>query len=174
MRLLGVLALLVAALATSARAQEIRIADGFVWKKDKATGNDIAMSRSDSSINFVDVGDLSNYSTYLVQEILGSIADAAGKTVDRSLKNVAIVIVHDTNVFTRLKADKDAFSVLGIPDLFVNELQKRAAASSTMKCINISTDENDKNIVFTTVLISEKFDSCLIGGLFQAFGVNTL
>jgi hypothetical protein len=77
-------------------------------------------------------------------------------------------------VFTRLKEDRSAFSVLGIPDLFINELQKKATEDATTKCINISTDDEDNNIKLTTVLISEKFDSCLIGGLFQAFGVDSL
>lgn len=174
MRLFGVLTLLVAVLATSARAQGIHIADGFVWNTDKVTGNDIAMSRTDSSINFVDVGDLSNYSAPLVQEALRSIADAAGKTVDRNLKRVAIVIVHDTNVFTRLKTDRDAFSVFGIPDFFIHEFKKRYVEDPAMTCINTSTDDKDNNVVFTTILVSKKFDVCVIGGLFNAFGVDSL
>jgi hypothetical protein len=174
MRLFGVLAILVATLATSTRAQEIHYADRYIWKKDNVTGNDIALSRSDPSLNFVDVGDLSNNSINLVQGALGSIAGAAGKTVDRNLEKVAIIIIHDTNVFTRLKADRGAFSVMGVPDFFIYELQKRYAEAPDMTCINISTDDKDSNVVFTTILVSKKFDSCLIGGLFQAYGVETL
>lgn len=79
-------------------AREMRTVDEFDWQKEKTTGNVTASSRSDSSINFLDVGDLSYYSMYLVEETLGSIANAAGKKVDRSLNNAAIVIVHDINV----------------------------------------------------------------------------
>jgi hypothetical protein len=116
-------------------AQEMRTVDGFYWQRQKSTGDETAASRSDSSINFLDVGGLSNYSTYLVQETLGSISDAAGKKVDRSLKNAAIIIVHDTDVFSRLKSDRNAFSVLGIPDSFIDELQKKAKAANSARVI---------------------------------------
>src|SRR5271167_2226064 len=93
---LAVLALVLCCpcISPTSLAQETRVVDGFVWEKNEAAGIETAVSRSDPSINFVDVGDLSYYSMYLVQEALGSIADAAGKKVDRSLKNVAIIIVH--------------------------------------------------------------------------------
>jgi hypothetical protein len=59
-------------------AQEAWVVDSLDWQKLKATGIETASSRSETSVNFMDIGDLSTYSLYLVQETVGSIAGAAG------------------------------------------------------------------------------------------------
>jgi hypothetical protein len=164
-------ALLGFAISSSCLAQAARIVDDFDWQKDKLKDRETASSRGDPSINFLDVGDLSSFSLQLVKQTLESISHEAGTKVDSNLKNAAIVIVHDTNVFSRLNADRNAFSVLGIPDVFIDQLQKKAAEDTTTTCINITINDHENNILLTAVLISEKFNSCLISGLFRAFGI---
>jgi hypothetical protein len=155
--------------SSSALAQKVQIADDFVWQKDRLTGNESASSRNDGSINYFDVGDLSYYSMYLVQQDLGRISTAAGMTIDRNLKHSSIAIVHDTSVFSRLKNDKKSFSVLGIPDDVIEMLRQRLTDDA--KCITMSISDDNNNVILTTILLSEKFDSCLVSGLFGSFGI---
>jgi hypothetical protein len=92
----------------------MRIVDDLAWKKDNSSGNELAASRSDPSFNFFDVGDLSYYSQYLVEQDLRRISAAAGLTIERSpAKNSSVAIVHDTKVFSRLKNDKPSSILLG-------------------------------------------------------------
>jgi hypothetical protein len=141
----------------------------FSWKKDQA-GNDVALSRNDSSFNYFDVGDLSHSSLYLVQQDLGRIAAATGLTVDRNpRKSSSIGIVHDTKVFARLKNDKHSFSTLGIPDSIIALLER--GVKDDTKCIAVSVSDGQSNILFTVVLLSEKFDTCLVRGILESFGI---
>lgn len=153
-------------------ASEGQSADNFVWQKNKSTGLEIAASQSEPALNFFDVGDLSAYSLYLVQQVLGDISRVAGKKIDRTLKSSSIAIFHDTNVFSRLKSDRKSFSALGIPDDVIDDLRGRITDDA--KCISSTRTDDQNNIVFTVVLLSEKFNECLIGGLSDSFGVRSM
>jgi hypothetical protein len=153
-------------------ALEAQNGDGFVWQRDKLTGAEIAASQNDSSINFLDVGDLSIYSLYLVQQVLSDLSDATGKKVDRDLKKSSIAIFHDTNVFSRLKTDRQSFTALGIPDDVIDDLRQRITDDA--KCISTTRTDDKNNIIFSVILLSEKFNNCLIGGLNNSFGLHSL
>lgn len=150
-------------------AAEARYIDDFVWKKDKLTGVESASSQGDSSLNFFDVGDLSQYSLYLVQHVLASLSNATGKRIDRSLKESSIAIFHDSKVFSRLKTEKRSFTALGISDEVLDQL--RARAGDDVKCVSMTRTDEKNSIVFTVILLSEKSDECLIGGLLNSFGI---
>jgi len=144
----------------------------FVWKKDVSTGNELAASRSDSSFNFFDVGDLSYYSEVLVEQDLRRISAAAGIAIERNpTKKSTIAIFHDSKVFSRLKTDKPAFNSLGLPDNILEALEKQVT-SDTTKCLNMTITDEKNNVFTTIVLLSEKFDGCLVGGLLDSFGVT--
>jgi hypothetical protein len=165
-----ILALCCVSTSSPSFAQKMSIVDDFVWKKDKSTGNDIASSRSESSFNFFDVGDLSYYSQYLVEQDLRGISAAAGLTMERSpAKNSTIAIVHDTKVFSRLKNDKPSFNVLGFSDDIIGMLEKRTPDDA--KCVTMTVSDGQNNVVTTIVLLSEKFDGCLVRGLLDSFGI---
>jgi hypothetical protein len=66
--------------AQDTSAQDARTLANFTWKKDVSTGNELAASRFDPSFNFFDVGDLSYYSQYLVEQDLRRLAAAAART----------------------------------------------------------------------------------------------
>jgi len=152
-------------------AQEMKIIDTLVWKKDGATGQELAASRSDSSFNFFDVGDLSYYSQYLVEQDLRRISKAAGLTIEHvPSKNSSVLIVHDTKVFVRLKNDKPSFKSLGFSDELMALLEKQVT-SDTPKCLATTISDETNNITVTVILLSEKFDSCLLGGLLSSFGI---
>jgi hypothetical protein len=153
-------------------ASEGQGTDNFVWQKNRSTGLEIAASQSEPALNFFDVGDLSAYSLYLVQQVLGDIARIAGKKIDRTLKSSSVAIFHDTNVFSRLKADRKSFSALGIPDDVIDDLKGRITDDA--KCISSTRTDDQNNIVFTVILLSEKFNECLIGGLNDSFGVRSM
>lgn len=157
-------------------AQESRSIDQYVWKKDKLTGSEIALSRSDGSFNFFDVGDLSYYSQSLVEQNLRIMAAAAGLTIERSPSKIStIAIVHDTNVFSRLKSDKHAFHVLGFSDNDIGILQQRSPDDA--KCVSVTVSDDKNNIINTIVLLSEKsgisehVDVCLMSALLDSFGI---
>jgi hypothetical protein len=90
-------------------AEEAPIADDFYWQKEKSSGVEIASSLSDPSMNFFDVGDLSHYNLYLVQQVLGSLSGATEVAIDRKLKNSSLSIIHDTKVFYRLKNEIESW-----------------------------------------------------------------
>jgi hypothetical protein len=143
----------------------------FVWKKDESTGNELAASRSDSSFNFFDIGDLSPGSKALVEKDLGQLAAAAGLAIERtSGKYSTILIFHDTKVFSRLKDDKPAFNSVGIPDNVLRALEKQT--TDTSRCLNMTITDGKNNIVNTIVLVSEKFDGCLVHALLHSFGIR--
>jgi hypothetical protein len=159
-------------LAQDTSAQDARTLADFVWKKDVSTGNELAASRSDSSFNFFDVGDLSYYSQYLVEQDLHRLSAAAALTIDHTpAKNSSIAIVHDTKVFARLKNDKPAFKSLGFSDYELETLEKQVTSDSP-KCLTMTLADGDNGIVNTVVLLSEKFDGCLVGALLSSFGVT--
>ena len=114
-------------------AQDIRTLNDFMWKKDVSTGNELVASRSDSSFNYLDVGDLSYYSDVLAEQDLRRIAAAAGLALERGpTKNATIAIFHDSKVFSRLRDDKPAFNGLGLPNNVLAALEKQAADTSKM------------------------------------------
>lgn len=157
--------------AQDSSAQDARTLAGFMWKKDVSTGNELAASRSDSSFNFFDIGDLSYYSEVLVEQDFRRIAAAAGLAIERTpTKSSTVAIFHDAKVFSRLRNDKSAFSSLGLPDNILETLQ-RQVTSDTGKCLNMTITDEKNNIVNTIVLVSEKFDGCLISGLLNTFGI---
>jgi hypothetical protein len=155
--------------AQDTSAQDTRTLADFTWKKDVSTGNELAASRSESSFNFFDVGDLSYYSQYLVEQDLRRLSAAAGLTIDRT-KNSSVSIVHDTKVFERLKNDKPAFKLLGFSDYEIATLEKQVTSDSP-KCLTVTITDGNNGIATTVMLLSEKFDSCLVGGLLNSFGI---
>jgi len=152
-------------------AEEAPTTDDFYWSREKPSGVEIASSLSDPSLNFFDVGDLSYYSLYLVQQLLGSLSGATGIAIDRNLKSSSLSIIHDTKVFYRLKNEKDRFRALGISDVVIESLEKRAADETT-KCVTMTHSDENGDIKFTIVLLSEKFHDCLIAGLLDSFGLH--
>ena len=155
---------------SSARAEETQALDHFIWKEDKATGRQLASSRSEASLNFFDVGDLSGSSVYVVQQDVSRIAAAAGLTLDRSPgKNSTIAIVHDTKVFSRLKNDKASFGILGFSPEIIEMLERRTPEGA--KCVTMTLSDGQNNVVTTIVLLSEKHDGCLVRALLDSFGV---
>jgi hypothetical protein len=158
-------------------AQETPTIDGFVWKKDKSNGNEIALSRGDDPFNFFDIGDLSYFSTALVERYLRIMATTAGLTIDRSpSRNSSIAIVHDAKVFSRLKNDRHAFSVLGFADETIEILQQKSPNDA--KCVSMTVSDSKNDIINTIVLnseksgVSENADSCLVSSLLNSFGIT--
>jgi hypothetical protein len=152
-------------------AQDIRKVDDFTWKKDVSNGRELAASRTDTSFNFFDVGDLSSNSQSLVEQDLRRISSAAGITIDHTpAKHSSIAIVHDTKVFAGLKNDKQAFKSLGFSDELMAMLEKQVISDSP-KCLTMTITDGNNNITGTVILLSEKFDSCLTSGLLNSFGI---
>lgn len=151
-------------------AQEEQSFPHFIWQGDKSTGLEIAVSNGEPTLNFFDVGNLSMNSLYLVQQVLGDISRAAGKKVDRSLASASIAVFHDTNVFLRLKTDRAAFTTMGIPEDVIDDLKGRITDDA--RCLSNSRTDAKGNVIFTVILLSEKFHDCLIGGLYYSFGVR--
>jgi hypothetical protein len=152
--------------------QDARTLANFTWRKDVSTGGDLAASRFDTSFNFFDIGDLSQYSQYLVEQDLRLLAAAARLTIDHTpAKKSSISIVHDTKVFERLKNDKSAFKSLGFSDYEIETLEKQT--TDTSKCLTMTVTDGNNGIVTTVVLLSQKFDGCLVGALLQSFGIAT-
>jgi hypothetical protein len=153
-------------------AQEIGNLDDFTWRKDISAGREIAASRSDSSFNFFDVGDLSFYSQYLVEQDLLRLSAAAGLTIEHTpTKHSTVAIIHASTVFGQLKTDKPLFNRLGIPDSILITLEKQVT-SDTPKCLNMTITNEEENVTGTFILLSEKFDDCLLSGLLNAFGIS--
>jgi hypothetical protein len=165
-------ALLIASLnAILCCAQATASEEKYIWNKDVATGKDIALSLNDQPINYVLVGDLSYYSIYLVQTLTNMLSNSAGRTVDRTFKLYSLIVVHDTNVFARLRSDKKSFNALGVPEFMVDSIAARAPVDA--KCSYSTFSDSGYDLNATVLLLSEKFDDCLTQGLFHAFGVLT-
>jgi hypothetical protein len=157
--------------AQATGAEDARTLDDFMWKKDVSVGNELAASRSDSSFNYFDVGDLSYYSLYLVEQDLRRLSAAAGLTIDHTpAKNSSVSIVHETKVFARLKTDKPAFKSLGFSDYEIEMLEKQVTSDSP-KCLTMTITDGNNGIVTTIILLSEKFDGCLVSALLSSFGI---
>ncbi|MBR0857123.1 hypothetical protein [Bradyrhizobium liaoningense] len=143
----------------------------FNWKKDASTGNELAASRSDSSFNYFDIGDLSYDSQSLVEQDLRRLSAAAGLTIDHTpAKNSSVSIVHDTKVFERLKYDKPAFKSLGFSDYEIETLEKQVTSESP-KCLTMTVTDGNNGIVTTVILLSERFNNCLVSGVLSSFGI---
>jgi len=157
--------------AQDTSAQDARTLANFIWKKDVSAGNELAASRSDSSFNFFDIGDLSYYSEVLVEQDFRRIAAAAGLAIERTpAKSSTVEIFHDAKAFSRLRDDKPAFNSLGLPDNVLRALEKQA--TDTSRCLSMTVTDEKNNIVNTIVLVSEKSDGCLVSGLLNSFGIT--
>jgi hypothetical protein len=98
--LVSVLWCFIPSFAQDTTTQGMQTLGSFNWKKDASTGNELAASRSDSSFNYFDIGDLSYDSQSLVEQDLRRLSAAAGLTIDHTpAKNSSVSIVHDTKVF---------------------------------------------------------------------------
>lgn len=158
---------------SSSLAQDAHILDHFLWKKNSVSGNEIAGSQSKSSFSFFDVGDLSSNSQQRVEQDIDRISSAAGLTVDRgSGTSATLAIVHDSTAFSRLRNDKAAFRSLGIPESLLTTLESQISETSTCATLTLTDDKGD--IRATIVLLSEKFNACLLAGLLNSFGIDPI
>lgn len=155
---------------STAIAKEVKGLNQLTWRNDPTTVAEIAVSRSAPAFNFFDVGNLSPQSLPVVKANLTKIAEAAGETLDRTL-GPSIEIIHDTNVFSRLKNDKRSFNALGIPGGIVDQLASRILDGSP-KCLTMSFTDAKGDIHWTIILLSEQSNNCLVSGLLEAFGVH--
>jgi hypothetical protein len=151
-------------------AQDAHMLDHFMWKKNSVSGIELAGSQSKSSFNFFDVGDLSSNSLQLVGQDIDRISSAAGLTVDRSSgTSSTLAIVHDSAAFSRLRNDKTAFRSLGLPESLLMKLESQISETSTCATLTLIDDKGDIRV--TIVLLSEKFNVCLLSGLLNSFGI---
>jgi hypothetical protein len=154
-------------------AQDAGILDHFTWKKNSISGIDLAGSQSKSSFNFFDVGDLSSNSQQLVEQDIDRLSSAAGLTVDRSSgTSPTLAIVHDSTAFSRLRNDKAAFRSLGIPESLLATFESQISETSTCATLTLIDDKGDIRV--TIVLLSEKFNVCLLNGLLNSFGIKPI
>lgn len=169
--LVSVLWCFIPSFAQDTTTQGMQTLGSFNWKKDASTGNELAASRSDSSFNYFDIGDLSYDSQSLVEQDLRRLSAAAGLTIDHTpAKNSSVSIVHDTKVFARLKYDKPAFKSLGFSDYEIETLEKQVTSESP-KCLTMTVTDGNNGIVTTVILLSERFNSCLVSGMLSSFGI---
>ena len=142
----------------------------FYWQRDESTGVEIAASRSNQSLNFFGIGNFSPFSFVVVQKDLAKISEAAGETIDRTLKS-SIAIFHDSEVFLRLKNDKRSFASLGIPDWVIDKMSN-SLTDNNPKCFTMSLTDAQNNIYLTAILVSQQSTDCLHVGLLESFGVR--
>lgn len=148
--------------------------DDFIWGQPKSSGNTLALSRSNEAFNFFDIGDLALSSQPLVQDALNKLSHFSGVKIDRGPgKNSSIAIFHDTNVFTRLKDDRQAFRAVGLSEPIIDELTQRAPEDA--RCVTLTRTDDEMNIVLTVVLSSQQadFHGCLVSGLLNSFGIKS-
>jgi len=170
---MAALALIISWWADSASvsiAQDAKGLEKFYWQKDESTGVEIAASRSNQSLNFFDIGDFSPFSFVLAEQDLAKISEAAGETIDRTLKS-SIAIFHDSNVFLRLKNDKRSFASLGIPDWVIDKMSN-SLTDNNPRCFTMSLTDAQNNIYLTVILASQESNDCLHAGLIESFGVR--
>lgn len=142
-----------------------------IGRKMHPLGTNSRLPRSDSSLNYFDIGDLSYDSQSLVEQDLRRLSAAAGLTIDHTpAKNSSVSIVHDTKVFARLKYDKPAFKSLGFSDYEIETLEKQVTSESP-KCLTMTVTDGNNGIVTTVILLSERFNSCLVSGMLSSFGI---
>jgi hypothetical protein len=154
-------------------AQDAHILDHFMWEKNSVSGIELAGSQRKSSFNFFDVGDLSSNSQQLVEQDIDRISRAAGLTVDRSSgTSPTLAIVHDSTAFSRLRNDKAAFRSLGIPEGLLTKFESQISETSTCATLTLTDDKADIRV--TIVLLSEKFNVCLLSGLLNSFGIHAI
>jgi hypothetical protein len=142
--------------------------ESYSWEKEPA-GQEIAVSRSTKSFNFIVLGDLSQYSLYLVKDVMHLLSSASGIALDRKTK-YSTVILHDRNVFLRAKTDKKAFNEVGIDDELLAMVMSKVPDDAF--CNFASLYQNDHDIVYSIVFLSQEHDSCLVRGLLASFGVH--
>jgi hypothetical protein len=157
--------------ARSARSEEEDFGMEYIWRIDKSSGKNVAISRNEMPTNFMVVGNLSAYSFYLVEHWIHFLANAAGSKIDRKLKSFSLVVVHDELVFSRLKNERASFEILGIPSFMIDDMQNRARDG--VKCLSSSFEGDAHDILVTVILLNEKYNGCLIQGIFYSFGIKT-
>jgi hypothetical protein len=150
---------------------DIALEDRYNWAPGVSDKRDLAASFDRTSIRAVEVGDLSGFSLYLVERFFKLVAGSAGLTVDDNLKHYDLIVVHDSKAFQRLRTDQSAYSWFGLTDAMISTL--RQVSPPDAKCVfsTFPTAENDN--VTTVIILSVQFDSCVIRGLFSAFGVRS-
>ena len=160
-------------LVVSCGAQNAPSPNSYLWSKDASTDEEIALSLPDRPLNFLVVGDLAANSYYLIDQLFYLLADAAGLKMNRELKSYALLIIHDKNVFARLKSgDNNAFTKLGISENIVNLMRDSLTEDGTCLFETFPTDKtDDRNIAGTVVLVSAQYHTCLTQAVFRAFGV---
>jgi hypothetical protein len=142
--------------------------DSYSWEQEP-TGQEIAVSRSAKSFNFVVLGDLSHYSLYLVQDVMHLLSSSSGIALDRKTK-YSTVILHDRNVFSRAKTDKKAFNEVGITDELLATVMSKVPDDAI--CNFASLYQKDHDIVYSVIFLSEEHNACLAQGLLASFGVH--
>jgi hypothetical protein len=71
---------------------------------------------------------------------------------------------------SRLKYDKPAFKSLGFSDYEIETLEKQVTSESP-KCLTMTVTDGNNGIVTTVILLSERFNSCLVSGMLSSFGI---
>jgi hypothetical protein len=145
------------------------LVDNFFWGKDPASNKDVAISRNEMPVNYILVGDLSQFSLHLINQYIKMLTEVSGLQMDRKYSKVSLAIVHDSKVFDRLKNDRKSFSRLGISESSLDVLASKTVEGT--KCAFDSFISEKQDINATIILLSEQFDDCLIAGLFHNFGV---
>jgi hypothetical protein len=145
------------------------ILDDFFWGHDPASNRELAISRNETPINYIVVGDLSQFSLHLINQYVRALSEISGLPIDRKYGSVSLAIVHDTKVFDRLKNDRKSFAQLGISESSLDVLASKAVEGTRCAFSSFVSEKQDINA--TVILLSEQFDDCLINGLFHNFGV---
>jgi hypothetical protein len=141
----------------------------YIWDKDVATNKDMAMSRGCTPVNYIVVEDLSQFSLYLINQYINMLSRVAGLQIDRNLGSFSIAVIHDSKVFDRLKNDKKSFGQLGIS---VDVIETLAAQTpDNAKCLYTNFIDDNHEIKSSMILLSERFNECLVTGLFHSFGI---
>jgi len=143
--------------------------DNYIWDKDVATNKDMAMSRGRTPVNYIVVGNLSQFSLYLINQYINVLSHVADLQINRDLGSFSIAVIHDSKVFDRLKNDKKSFGQLGIDADTIEVLA--AQTSDNAKCVEAIFAGDNHEIKSSIILLSERFNECLIRGLFRSFGV---
>jgi hypothetical protein len=143
--------------------------DNFIWEKDVATNKDIAISRGRTPVNYIVVGDLSQFSLYLTNQYINMLSRVAGFQINRNLGSYSIAVIHDSKVFDRLKNDNKSFGQLGIAPNAIDIIA--ANTPDNAKCRYSTFTDDNHEIKLSIILLSEQFNECLVSGLFRAFGV---
>ena len=146
--------------------------ENYLSDKDSKTGQEVAVSLPDAPVNFMIVGDLNQYSFNTVFEFFVLLSNATAIRIDSGKKEYILYVVHDRQVFARLKSNKAFFTSLGIPDHIVDVLTQRMKEGTKCLVETFPTSTRD-DLAATVVLLSERYEDYLAPAVFRAFGVVT-